>query len=330
MKHFSNDMIDDLLVKYLAGEITPDEEQVLNQWINEGAENRKYYNDFRLIWEKSLDLAAKSTMDEHEAWKRFQQRINQKPGAAIVELPRKKTKRNTWLKIAAAMFFVIAGSAITYLYIFKPKPVETLQIATVNEVINDTLPDASVVTLNKHSKLYYPSRFNKDNRSVTLEGEAFFNITPNKQSPFLITVNDITVKVVGTSFNIRSFNGKTEVIVETGVVQVIKNGKITELRPKEKIVTDAQDSSFTKQPLTDELYNYYRSKKFICDNTSLERLVEMLNEAYGVHIIIAKDELKKLSLTTTFDNETLDHIIEIISDTFNISVVHKDGQIILE
>lgn len=323
-------MIDDLLVKYLAGEITPEEEKVLNQWISEGAGNRKYYNDFRLIWEKSIDLAAKSALDENEAWKRFQQRINQKPGATIVELPRKKTKRNTWLKFAAAMFFAIAGSAITYLYIFKSKPVETLQIATINEVIKDTLPDASVVTLNKHSKLYYPSRFNKDSRSVKLEGEAFFNITPNKQSPFMIAVNDVTVKVVGTSFNIKSAGGKTEIIVETGIVQVIKNGRITELRPKEKIVTGIKDSSIVKQSVTDELYNYYRSKKFICDNTSLERLVEMLNEAYGAHIVIAKDELKKLSLTTIFDNETLDHIIEIISDTFNISVVHKDGQIILE
>ncbi len=323
-------MIDDLLVKDLTGEITAEEEKVLNQWVNEGLENRKYYNDFRLIWQKSLELAAKSTLDENEAWKRFQQRISPKHTATVVEFPHKKNKRNTWIKVAAAMLFAIAGSAITYLYVFKPRPVETLQIAAVNEVINDTLPDASVVTLNKHSKLYYPSRFNKDSRSVKLEGEAFFNITPNKQSPFTIAVNDITVKVVGTSFNIRSFNGKTEVIVETGIVQVIQNGKITELKPKEKVVAGAQDSTSVKQPVTDELYNYYRSKKFVCDNTSLERLVEMLNEAYGVHIVIAKDELKKLLLTTTFDNETLDHIIEIISDTFNISVVRKDGQIILE
>jgi transmembrane sensor len=330
LKQFYNHINDDLLVKYLTREITTEEEKVLNTWLSESADNRKYFDHFKLIWENSLSLAARSTIDENEAWKRFRQRTEKNSRATVVQFTQKNKTNYSWLKIAVAILFAFAGSFITYQYFFKTKPVQTLQLATIEQVLIDTLPDASVVTLNKHSRLYYPSRFNKDGRAVKLEGEAFFNITPNKQAPFTISVNDVTVKVVGTSFNVRSFQGKTEVIVETGIVQIIKDSKIMELKPGERTIATRDDSLFAKKPVTDQLYNYYRSKKFVCDNTSLERLIEMLNEAYDAHIVIENNDLRNLSLTTTFNNEPLDRILEIIAETFNISVVKKDSLIVLK
>ena len=96
------------------------------------------------------------------------------------------------------------------------------------------MPDGSVITVNKNSTLSYPSEFKGKTREVALNGEAFFKVTPNKEKPFIIHVNDVTVRVVGTSFNIRSEKGKTEVIVETGIVQVTKNKRTVSLLPKRK------------------------------------------------------------------------------------------------
>jgi ferric-dicitrate binding protein FerR (iron transport regulator) len=143
-------------------------------------------------------------------------------------------------------------------------------------------------------------------------------------------VNDVEVKVVGTSFNIRSENGVTEVIVETGVVQVTRNGKTVELRPSEKLKLGEQDTVLVKEKVEDRLYNYYRSKEFVCDDTPLWKLVEVLNEAYGANIIIENKDLRGLKLNTTFNNESLDRILEVIATTFDITVTPEKDRIILK
>ena len=143
-------------------------------------------------------------------------------------------------------------------------------------------------------------------------------------------MNDITVTVVGTSFNIKALEGKTQVIVETGVVRVTKNNRTIELQPNETLITSGTDSILVKEKVTDKLHQYYRSKEFVCDNTPLWKLVAVLNEAYNVNIVIERNELRNLPLTTTFYNESLEKILSIIAETFEITVERKGGQIILK
>jgi transmembrane sensor len=142
-------------------------------------------------------------------------------------------------------------------------------------------------------------------------------------------VNDVTVRVVGTSFNVKSVNGVTEVIVETGIVQVIRNSKMVELHPKEKTKVTQQDSVLTKAKEQDKLYNYYRSKEFVCDGTPLWKLVQALNEAYNVHIEIENPKLRSEPLTVTFNNESLDQILDVIIETFKIKKTQEQDRIIL-
>ena len=195
----------------------------------------------------------------------------------------------------------------------------------------DTLPDGSVITLNKRSTVTYPSKFKGDTRAITLKGEAFFNVAPDKKKPFIISVNDVQVTVVGTSFNIKSENGNTEVVVETGIVRVTRSGKIVELNAGEKIVMSANDNIASKEAVDDKLYNYYRSKEFVCDETPLWKLVQVLNEAYDAKIIIGRKELNDIRITTTFYNESLEKVLEVIHLTLDIEIIKKeDGQIILQ
>jgi ferric-dicitrate binding protein FerR (iron transport regulator) len=212
----------------------------------------------------------------------------------------------------------------------KGEAVKLMAVRSTDAVLSDTLPDQSVITLNKNSQITYNSTFEKDSRTVTLKGEAFFNVTPDKNKPFIIHVNGITVKVLGTSFNIRTKGTVTEVIVETGVVQVIKNKKTVLIQPKEKVLLQQHDTILAKEKVRDELYNYYRSKEFVCDNTPLWKLVEVLNEAYASNITIERKSLRALPLTTTFNNESLETILQIISATFSIEIERRGNQILLK
>lgn len=198
------------------------------------------------------------------------------------------------------------------------------------QVVVDTLPDRSVVTLNKASSLRYQKSFNKKNRKVALEGEAFFEVTANKERPFEIDINDVQVKVVGTSFNVKSKKEATEVIVETGIVQVLSNGEYMAVHPGQKIIVDKESGAMMLEQNQSQLYNYYRTHELICNNTPLSQLVAALNEAYESRIIIANPATAQKKITTRFKQGDLDDILEVIAATLDLRVIRKDGQIILQ
>lgn len=313
-------------MKHLLGETSPEEDLAVKRWQEEDASHHDYYRQLQQIWESSKAIAAESAVDENEAWENFQQRIAKgKENATII-----KKNRFSWMKVAASVVLLIGISFVTYLIVNKKTAVKELIAKTDQNVLIDTLSDGSVVTLNKKSSIAYPNKFNRNTREITLKGEAFFNVAPDKKKPFIITVNDVQVTVVGTSFNVKNENGKTEVIVETGVVRITKNGKTTELGAGEKLVVADKDGAVVKEEVTDKLYDYYRSKEFVCDDTPLWKLVEVLNDAYNSNIVIAKKELSNLRINTTFNNESLDKVLEVIHLTFDINVIKSNGQIILQ
>ena len=309
------------------GEASPGEDQAVVEWMNESATHKEYYEQLKKIWDQSKALAAGSTVDVNKAWERFQNRVGAKN-----ESPKILSRnRFSWLKVAASVILITGlGIAVYYLFNNNSAPKEIIAQTSQN-VLTDTLSDGSVVTLNKRSTITYPAKFKGNTRAVALKGEAFFNVAPDKKKPFIISVNDVQVAVVGTSFNIKSENGNTEVIVETGIVRVTRSGKTVELIAGEKIVMAATDSIVAKEAVSDKLYNYYRSKEFVCDDTPLWKLVQVVNEAYDAKIIIGRKELNDLRLTTTFYNESLEKVLEVIHLTFDITIIKKDdGQIILQ
>jgi len=325
LENYTHDMMDELLVKYLADEATPPEQKLVEEWVNGSEANRHYFQHFQLIWNESQKLAATTPADENKAWLRFQRRIKK------TESVPGKIRAFGWWRIAASIL-IIAGAAwftSTILEKGSADP-QILNIAAISEVKKDTLPDGSIAVLNKHSELSYPAIFKGKTRKVKLRGEAFFNVKPNKEKPFIIDVNDVQVKVVGTSFNIRSVNGLTEVIVETGIVQVTKGNEVIELKAGERISLEGVDTTSKKEASDDKLYNYYVSRTFICDNTPLWKLVEKLNEAYDANIRIGREELRKLPLNATFQDESLDVILDIVSQTLMIKVIKDDNEIVLQ
>lgn len=316
---------DDLLVKHLLGETDQAEAKSVNEWLAADAANRTHFEQLKKVWDRSLKLATTSKLDENIAWDKFKQRIS---NPREQEQPAPRSYRLSRFRVAAIVA-LLAGAGWLLITTMKKTPVTEMLVESHNTVVADTLPDASIVTLNKSSSISYPSSFNSDQRNVQLKGEAFFNITPGKKKPFIISVEDVQVTVVGTSFNVRNDSSGTDVIVETGIVKVTRRGVMIELRAGERVHLSRNNSSTEKQKVTDKLYNYYRTREFACENTPLWKLVELLNQAYATNIVIGRDALKQLPITATFNNESLEQVLKVISLTFNIRVSHADGMITL-
>ncbi|MGN6438976.1 MAG: FecR family protein [Agriterribacter sp.] len=320
MEYAANDKIDQLLVKFLAKETTPAEEQEMLSWVESSEENLRYFHQFSLVWHESA-ATKQVAPNEKEAWQKFMEAANI-PGAKtrVVNL--------RWLRMVAAVFIIAAG--ISVLYIVNKPAGQQIFSQAVNQVKKDTLPDNSIITLNKGAALSYPAAFKGDQRKVQLKGEAFFEIEPDKTKPFIIDVADIEVKVVGTSFNIKNNDSLTEIIVSTGIVQVTHNNKTVELKKGEQAVITASGNRIQKTNSTDQLFNYYVSHTFVCDNTPLWKLVDKLNEAYGVNITIARKELRAIPLTVTFNDESLNTILDVLSQTLMLKITKDDNNIILQ
>lgn len=314
---------DDLLVKYLLQEVTPEERLHVEQWIAADKANETQFQQFLLIWDQSKKLEQESTVDTDAAWQRFKQKTAHTTSKTI-PLPGRSMN---WMRIAAMLILMIGGSWAAYYYLYSGR---MITLNADGAIVAQTLPDGSTVTLNKNARISYPRSFSGNTREVTLDGEAFFNVTKDKSKPFIIHANEADVRVVGTSFNVKSNTNLTEVIVETGIVQVSKKSRKVTLNPKEKATVKKNVDNPTKENNDDELYNYYRTKEFVCNSTPLHRLVDVLNEAYDAHIIIANDNIKDLPLTTTFHNQSLDDILQVISETFNVKIEREGDRIILK
>ncbi len=317
--------MDEILVKYLLNEASEKEVQIVKSWMEQSADNKKYYEHFRLIWDESKKVELTSTIDENTAWKRFETGLQAGRFQKTTHLPETIAlmPRRIFSKLAIAATVLVTIGIAAYFY-----SISGTTIASGNMVLVKTLPDNSVITLNKNSEISYKKSFNKTDRQLTLSGEAFFKVTPNKQKPFEIEVDNIKVTVVGTSFNINEDKKGTEVIVETGVVTVQLKDKIVKLLPGQKIFISKDAHELLVQPNHNKLYNYYRTNEFVCNNTPLSELVEILNKNYNANIKILNPETANLRLTTKFSKESLDEILNIISETLNLTIEHeKNGDI---
>jgi transmembrane sensor len=341
LTHQSYDNIDDLLIKVILLEASEDEQQQVRDWVAISPTNERYYADFARIWEESRNLAIYSTVNEEDAWNDFKGRIGGEgeaaDGGGVDGTGRRRGRvidmasrgNYPWLRAAAVFLVLMAGGWLYYTYNYRPA--QFLSVYSNGNVLTDTLPEGTIVTLNKQSSIRYRRLFAGDSRPVELTGEAFFKVAPDMNKPFIVHAEGASIEVIGTSFNVRSTGDTTEVIVETGMVEITKGQHTLRVRAHEKAVIGKNGLPPVKGDIQDELYNYYRTNVFECDGTPLWRMVEKLNEVYHARIGIGDSRLRNLPLTTTFrvGDESLDEILNVIARTLKITITRNGQEIIL-
>jgi transmembrane sensor len=306
---------DELLIRYILKEATTGEEQAVNNWVAQNEANARQLEGMKMIFESGARVAPTSPLTETEAWDKFKQL---RP-ATQQEHPkvRKMYPAAGWLRIAAAIT-IFAGAGWLISRVLKTSTNNAgsiLSIRTANNVKTVTLPDGSVIYINKHSVLSYAADFGS-HRAVTLTGEAFFEVKHNEEAPFTVTTNGVLIKDVGTAFNVNGTHHRTEVVVESGIVQVSHTAGAVRLNANEMVSIKPGDKQMLVQKSTDMLYNYYRTNQFVAVNTPLWRLIEVVNEAYGSNIIIANQSLLNEPITVTIKlQDSLTNILSVIKGT---------------
>jgi transmembrane sensor len=316
--------IEDIIGKILSQEmVTVSEKEILNQWLSEDEENRKYFENLKQIFSDSAHLRNKKTVNSDLAWEKMQAQMKN----IIPEQPVKIIDINTFLRVAA-MFLITLGLGIT-VYLIAFNNVIPVTMASGNSTREIKLPDGSSIFLNKNSTVTYT--YSDDQREVKLSGEAYFDVIHDEEKPFVVKAGELEIVDIGTAFNIKTDPSAKviDVSVESGEVAVTTPDKTTlHLIQGEKSVYHQTSKTIAKSKVqANELA--YKTKVFVFENASLEVAVQKLNEVYGTNIVLS-EELKSCHITSTFKNEKINSILDIIGETLHLKVIRKENEILLE
>ena len=204
------------------------------------------------------------------------------------------------------------------------------------------LSDGSSVILKPGSTLHYPTLFNANVRSVSLEGEAFFEIHKDAKHPFFVYSGDLITRVVGTSFTVKAskMTKEYQVIVNTGKVLVTKSHASSNtpkdnsiyLVPNQQLVynTSHQNLIIENLPKPLMLSTGVSKDYFNFNDTPLNKVIANIELAYNVKVSYSEKEIGGCPLTASMAEEHLLEKLDLISKALNISYYINQGQIVLQ
>ncbi len=319
-----------LIAKHLSGETTAAEEDALQKWIALAPGNEQIYLKFKRVYELSGKIHDPSAgdslgIDVEKEWSHFLKKVEENEKTIQFE---PQAKSNAWLRIAAAVLLVVASGIVVNYFVSKGRD-QVYQTAENTEVIN--LSDGSTVFLNRNSMLTVRSSFAKKNREVELRGEAFFEVKPDKQKPFIIGTSGADITVLGTSFNVQSYEqrNEVEVVVETGLVKLAPRemDQSVELKAGEKGVLRKREMELVSSPNTDVNFLSWKTKRLIFNKANLKSVLETLQATYGVEFIISGDVSKECQVTVTFENQSLEAVLKVLQSTLDLTYNQEGNKI---
>ncbi len=317
----------DLIIRYLSGEVTPDEIKLLEHWVLENPDNKKLFNQYRVSWNLANTTKNNNQIDVNAEFNKLSNKLfKQEPEIKIQS--RKSNK--LFLKIAASIIF-IAISAYSIFY-FVNKPTYKSYFAQT-QIINQDLPDGSTFTLNKNSEIKISDKYAQTERRIILDGEAYFNVKHNNKIPFIVETQNLEIKDIGTSFFVKSnkTDENIEITVSSGIVSVtyVKTGDKIILNKGDKGIFTKTDKTLFKQKNNDENFLSWKTKIFNFKNKTLNKVINKLNQVYGSDIKLQNPELKNCRLTAKFENKSLDAILKILQATFDLKIEKKNKKILI-
>ena len=197
------------------------------------------------------------------------------------------------------------------------------------------LTDGTVVWLNAASKLRFPENFNSAERKVFLEGEAYFDVARDESRPFLIQTKTAVTTVLGTSFNIKSYEKEpVQVTVASGRVKVNKSGISTGkdeliLAKNEQITIHPESGKFDKKNVDVEYFLSWKEDVIRFENTKLSEVAKTLERWYDKKIIIANEQLNDCVLIAEYKNEKLYNVLQSLKFSLGIDYEVLDDEIII-
>lgn len=307
-----------LLCKYLLNEADTEERAWVEAWLQEDTGNAKLLASLGKVLQTAADQALAVPVETDRSWQQLYSKMNVTPAAAPAAVEpepvapvRKSGYIYTLLKVAAVL--LIALGAGWWFMTAKKTAAVFAGPATAQ------LPDGSNVELMGGSRLVLAKDYNNSNRTVSLQGVATFDVAGNAGQPFVVLLGHTEIKVLGTRFTVHYVPGQQAVSVHvaSGKVMVIDHDKadsvvLTQgmllrndsLRPAFRIATHVTD---------------IEKKSLAFHDTPLEEVLQTITEVYDVKVELENTSLLKLTVSTNFNGERIEDVMNALAMTLNAS-----------
>jgi transmembrane sensor len=313
-----------LFAKYLQSVCSPDEFREITQWMSRMDNSQTVSLFMKPHWERLMQQES-DVPANHALWEKIKLAIEEKEKAET----QRRLKIYTWgIRVAAVLVLGLLVSNLFFIQNFKqPETFVQTQSVSVPHGARTSfaLPDGSVVWLNSGSTLSYSSEFT-DNRSLELEGEAYFEVIKS-ENPFTVTTAMGKVEVTGTTFNVKVLPDEKqfETTVEEGSVLVSALG----LAQKASLSPGAQarlvNGKWEMARVETELYTSWKEGKIIFRRAYLPEVAQRLERWYNVSIEMTDDpRLQKIHYTGTLEMESFSEVLELLKVTAPINYTYND------
>ncbi len=252
----------------------------------------------------------------------------------------KQLKLLTQKYAAAFILGLIIGGTSLFFGIIKPYYINTLTLVEVNNPFGKrtcvNLPDGSKVTLNAGTQLIYPKKFSGSHRLVNLKGEAFFEVQKDERNPFMVQTPDLSVEVLGTSFNVMAYaNDNTiETTLVTGKVRINRKNPITGqeqkviLTPNHKAIYYKSDGHILMDMVDVRFDTSWKQGILLFDNEPFEYIIKKLERWYNTPIELSDNLKGKHRFTMSLSDESLNDVLEMIKETTPVNYTWANGKVI--
>lgn len=293
------------------------ENKNLERWI--GGNSELPSEEIQSIWDLSEKYKSGYKPNVEKGLSRLKAKMRKADQGADNVVPMRSTRRG-WLRVAATIVLIMAIGFTWRSYFYNPMTNELTEVNQQKEIL---LADGTKVVLNQNSQLVFPESFEGNNRKVRLTGEAYFNVSHNPDKPFLIQTEEATVKVLGTSFNVRAYPSEsfTEVEVESGKVAF----NLTD--SKNQVILTANEKGYYQhdQKLVKSAVPFtnaqaWRTGELRFKDLGLQEAINLVERRYAVEISLS-EAIKECKFTSNFDQgTTLEEVFTSMERVLSVKV----------
>lgn len=327
-------LIEDIIIKFLEGNATPHEKGMLLNWLKQGPRHEEIFY-FHLSKHEMESPQYLPEVDLRIAeYDKFLRGEIRKPQVNLDNYAKDECGQSSpmnyrrWWCLAACFLLLISAG----FYVFNDAIFYKTYRAGKGMITSVTLEDGSTVTLNANSSIKVLRDFmDHENREVWIEGEAFFEVTrKSDRMKFIVHTNNFDVEVLGTKFNINNRHCKSEVMLAEGKVKLLVKDKAPIfMKPGEQVSVSDRKGYFEKQIAKPEKYEAWRNNMLVFENTPLSEVAETIQDYYGVSIILNDSLLSTRQFTGTLPNNDLDIILLALKTSYKINIEQKGRRLFL-
>jgi transmembrane sensor len=324
---------EELLRKYVNNECSPEEIDLLFEYLGTSQADPHLHAIIEAEIQTLNDPhEALSEQQSAEMYRAIEQSIRSK-NTGISPSPQRHVHFSYSWRIAAVFIGILMSTFFAY-YLLRKKEEVVSHTTGYGQTARITLPDSSVVTLNGNSSIQYVAGWSDEMpREVWLKGEAFFSVTHtrNHQKFKVNTSDQFSVEVLGTEFNVYNRHTKTQVVLKSGKVtlhmqEAARQNRIT-MQPGELVEFKDKPSQFVKRGVNAEVYSSWINKKLILDNTSFREIALLLEETYGLSVVVPDEALYEERFSGIVPCENAGMLLNALALSFNLTIQKKGNQV---